>query len=127
MSASLSVQRLIATALASIPGVSAVYDSPPPDAISPYLVIGNDLMTDWSTKTATGHEHRITVSVWDDGPSAACAKPVMTAVEAALNSLTGNSDGHRIASTLFLRALTLTDAEGWTQGIVDFRIRTTAI
>jgi hypothetical protein len=124
MSASLAVQRMVVAALAGVPGVTGVFDAPPPDAASPYLVVGDDVTTDWSTKTETGHEHRIAVTVWEAGPGAARAKLVMGTVEAALAGLAGVRDGHRIVLARLVRTLVLTDSEGWTQGIVEFRLRT---
>ena len=124
MSASLAVQRLMVAALADIPGLTGVYDGPPPDAASPYLVIGADIATDWSTKTETGHEHRVAVNVWDAGPGTAPVKTLMGAVETRLASLAGGRDGHRIVSSRLVRSLVLTDAEGWSHGIVEFRLRT---
>ncbi len=126
MSASLAVQRLVAAALADVPGITGVHDGPPVDAASPYLVIGPDLVTDWSTKTEAGHEHRIGVTAWADGPAAAPLKVILGAVEARLATLGGAREGHRIVSARLLRSLVLTDPEGWSQGIVEFRIRTTA-
>ena len=123
MSASLAVQKRVAAALAGLPGVTGVFDGPPPDAVPPYVVIGSDLVTDWSTKTETGHEHRLAINVWDAGPGTAAAKTVMAAVTVRLAALAGVQDGHRIVSALLLRQLVLTDAEGWTQGIAEFRVR----
>ena len=127
MSASLAVQRLVRAALAGVGGVTGVFDGPPPGQAAPYLVIGPDILGDWSSKTTTGHEHRISVSVWDAGPGAARAKALAGGVETALRGLAGEADGHRVVSSRFVRALTLTDADGWTQGLVDFRVRTVEI
>ena len=127
MSASLAVQKLLAAALVGIPAVTGVYDGPPVDAVAPYLVIGPDLVTDWSTKTETGHEHRIGVTVWDAAPGTVRAKTIMGAVEARLVGLAGVRDGHLVVSTRLLRTLVLTDPEQWTQGIVEFRVRTRAV
>lgn len=124
MSASLALQRMVVAALAAVPGVTGVYDAPPPDAVSPYIVVGDDLTIDWSTKTETGHEHRIAVTVWEAGPGTARAKLVMGAVEMALAGLAGVRNGHRIVLARLVRTLVLTDPEGWTQGIVEFRLRT---
>ena len=126
MSASRAVQKRVAAALAGLPGVTGVFDGPPPDAVPPYVVIGSDLVTDWSTKTETGHEHRLAINVWDAGPGTAAAKTVMAAVTVRLAALAGVQDGHRIVSALLLRQLVLTDAEGWTQGIAEFRVRSVA-
>ena len=126
MSASLAVQKLLVAALADLPGVTGVYDGPPVDAVPPYAVIGNDLVTDWSTKTERGHEHRLAVNIWDAGPGAAGAKLLLGGVAMRLAALAGVQDGHRVVSSLLLRSLVLTDAEGWTQGIAEFRVRTVA-
>ena len=127
MSASLAVQTLMFDALAGVPGVTGIFDGPPPDAAPPYIVIGSDVVTDWSTKTETGHEHRIGVSAWDAGPGSARARAIMGAIETALSGLAGARDGHAVVSVRLLRTLVLTDPEGWTQGLVEFRVRTRAI
>jgi hypothetical protein len=126
MSASLAVQTLVAAALADVPGATGVFDGPPPDATPPYIVIGSDLVTDWSTKSGTGHEHRLAINVWDAGPGAAAAKAVLGNVSARMAALAGTAGGHRVVSSLLLRSLVLTDAEGWTQGIAEFRVRSVA-
>ena len=127
MSASLAMQRLLFEALGDIAGISGVHDGPPVDALPPYLVIGADLVTDWSTKTETGHEHRIAINVWDAEPGTARAKAIMGAVETRLAALAGSRDGQLLVSTRLLRTLVLTDADGWSQGIVEFRLRSRAV
>ena len=126
MSASLAVQKLLFGALADMAGVTGIFDGPPVDAVPPYVVIGSDLVSDWSTKTEIGHEHRLAVNVWDAGPGTAAAKALLGDVEARLAGLSGAGDGHRLVSSVLLRSLVLTDAEGWTQGIAEFRMRTVA-
>ncbi len=127
MSAGLAVQRLVRAALLGIDGVTGVFDGPPPGQAAPYLVIGPDVTTDWSHKSGVGHEHRISVSAWDAGPGAARAKALAGRVEAALRGLAGESGGNRVVSAVFVRALVLVDAEGWSQAVVDFRVRTLAV
>ena len=114
MSASLALQRLAVAALSGVAGSTGVFDGPSPDSVPPYLVVGPDLVIDWSTKTETGHEHRLSVSVWDAGPGAARAKTLMGRVEAVLVALAGSRDGHRVVSTRLARTLVLTDPQGWT-------------
>jgi len=123
MSASLAMQRLMRSALAGIEGVSGIFDGPPVDAAAPYLTIGPDLVTDWSTKTETGHEHRVQVRVWDERAGHARVKLVMGAVEAALAGMAGSVDGHGLVSSRLVRALVIRDSEGWTEGLVEFRLR----
>lgn len=124
MSASLAVQKMLMAVLADLPGVTGIFDGPSVDAAPPYAVIGSDLVTDWSTKTERGHEHRLAVNIWDAGPGAAAVKALLGGVEARVLGMSGSVDGHRLVSSLLLRTLVLTDAEGWTQGIAEFRVRT---
>lgn len=127
MGASLAMQRLMVAALSGLPGISGVFDGPPADAAPPYLVIGPELMTDWSTKTETGHEHRVQLRVWDRGRSGVRVRPLMAAVEAAMAALSGEVTGHRLVSCRFVRATVLNDGDGWTQGLVEFRLRSSAV
>lgn len=126
MGAGLAMQRLIVAALAGIEGLSGVFDAPPADAAPPYLVIGPELIIDWSTKTETGHEHRVQLRLWDEGRSAARIKPLLGRVEAALAGLSGSADGHRMVSSRLVRTLVLTGDDGWTQGLIEFRLRSVA-
>ena len=124
MSASLAVQKLLFAALADMPEITGVFDGPRVDAVPPYAVIGSDLVTDWSTKTEIGHEHRLAVNIWHADPGTAAVKALLGEVEARLAGLSGVGDGHRIVSSVLLRSLVLTDVDGWTQGIAEFRVRT---
>jgi hypothetical protein len=127
MSASLAVQQLVMAALVDMPGITGVYDGPPPDAPPPYLVIGSDIMSDAGTKTEIAHDHRLAINVWDAGPGAAATKVLIGELVSRLSSLAGARHGHRIISSRLLRTLVLTDAEGWTQGIVEIRVRSAAL
>lgn len=125
-SASLAVQGLVTAALAAAPdlAVTGVFDWVAPDAAAPYVTVGADAVTDWSTKTGTGHEHRVQISVWDDAPGTARLKALAAAAETAVRTVTGTADGHRVAGVLFVRAVFVKDASGWNQAAIDFRIRT---
>jgi hypothetical protein len=68
----------------------------------------------------------VSVTVWDDAPGTGRALQLIAQIEAAVETLAGTGDGHRIASTLFVRSFVTTAADGATQGVADFRIRTEA-
>ncbi len=121
------VQTALRAALAGVPGVSGVFDAVPVEAAAPYLTIGPDSVTDWSTKTGKGREHRVLVGVWDDRPSHARAKALLALVEAAVLPLAATSGGWRIAHVLFVRSFVTRDPDGWSHGVADFRIRTEEI
>jgi hypothetical protein len=127
MNASLAMQRLMMAALAEVEGVTGVYDAPPVDAVAPYLTLGPDLMRDWSTKTEVGHEHLVQVRVWDEGAGVARLKPLMGAVEAVLAALEGARDGHVLVSCRLVRALVRAEAGGWSEGLVEFRLRSRVV
>ncbi len=126
MGAGLAMQRLMVAALTGIDGL-AVFDGPPADTAPPYLVIGPELITDWSTKTGTGHEHRVQLRLWDEGRSVARIKPLLGMVEAVMAGLSGSADGHRLVSSRLVRTLVLTGDDGWTQGLIEFRLRSVAL
>lgn len=126
-SASLAVQQMVYAELTAAPdlaGLTGVFDWVAPDAAAPYLTIGADAVTDWSTKTGAGHEHRVQLSVWDDRPGIARLKALAGVAENAVRSISGTRDGHRIAGVVFVRAVFLKETTGWSQAALDFRIRT---
>jgi hypothetical protein len=125
-SASLAVEGLVAAALTAAPDlvVTGVFDWVAPDAAAPYATVGADAVTDWSNKTGTGHEHRVQISIWDDAPGTARLKVLAAAAEAAVRTVTGVSDGHRVASVRFVSVMFVKDTNGWNQAAIDFRIRT---
>ena len=124
MSASLAVQAALRAALS---GIAPVFDAVPVSSPAPYLTIGPDSMTDWSTKTARGREHRVLIGVWDDAPGRQRVKTLLAAVEAAVLALGGTAGSVRIAHVLFVRSFVENDPEGWSHGVADFRIRTEEI
>ncbi len=125
-SASLAVQTLVTAALSAAPDlvVTGVFDWVAPDAAGPYVSVGADAVTDWSHKTGVGHEHRVQVSLWDDAAGTMRLKTLAAAAEAAVRTVTGTRDGHRVAGVVFVRAVFLKDTTGWNQAALDFRIRT---
>ena len=129
-SASLAVQTLVTAALAAAPGLApltGIFDWVAPNAVAPYLTIGADAVTDWSTKTGVGHEHRVQLSLWDDAPGTGRLKVLAAAAEAAVRTVAGTQDGHRVASVAFVRAVFVKETTGWMQAALDFRIRTEVI
>jgi len=118
------VQQALRTALTPL---GTVYDAVAVDAPAPYLTIGPDTVTDWSTKTGRGREHRVLVGVWDDAPGLGPAKTLLGAAEQAVLGLSASGGGWRVASVLFVRSFVTRDPDGWSHGVADFRIRTEEI
>jgi len=129
--ASLALQRGLVAALrgdaALMAVVSGVFDGPRPAAVLPYLTLGPDVVSDAGSKTGSGCEHRLTVSVWDEGPGVAGAKGVMALIEAAITGLSGALDGHVLVWARVSRSFTTADVEGATRGVLEIRARTEAV
>jgi Protein of unknown function (DUF3168) len=128
MDASLALQRALHAALtgdaAVMAAVTGVYDAVPPGAVTPYLTIGADIVTDWSSKTAAGREHRFAVTVWDDAAGAARLKSVMGEVERVVAGMPGAMEGQALVGVRFLRGFVERGASGPGRGVVEFRART---
>jgi hypothetical protein len=121
------LQRALVAALQAHPALAdaltGIFDGPPPHASYPYISIADGLVTDWSTKTATGREIRLALTVWDDGEEAARLHDLMGHVEDAVAALPRDLPGWRIASCVFLRSLVARDPAGPWAGLVEYRVR----
>lgn len=121
------LQAAVVAALESHPALAGtltgVFDGPPPHAAYPYVSIADGLVSDWSTKTATGREIRLALTVWDDGQEAALLHDLISHIEDAVAALPRDLTGWRIASCVFLRSLIARDAAGPWAGLIEYRVR----
>lgn len=128
MSAGAALQAAVVAALkqaAGIAGVaSGVFDGPPARAAYPYLVIGEGLSFDWSTKTETGREHRVTVSIWDEAGRTARILALTAAAGTAIEGIGPALAGHRVAGVRFVRERLVRAPGGPWAGAVEYRVRT---
>jgi hypothetical protein len=107
--------------------VSGVFDGPPARPAFPYIVVDGGQVLDWSVKDARGREHRIGVSMWDDGMAANRLHGLMAQAEEAIEDMPRTLDGgHRIASLLFVRGRILRQGRGPWAGLLEYRVRTLA-
>ncbi len=125
-----AVQKLQAAAIAALQAhpalalaLSGVYDGPPARVAYPYVSVGDSLSSDWSTKTATGREIRLALTVWDDGEEPTRLHTLIGHVEDAIAGVARDVPGWRIASLVFLRSLITRDAAGPWAGLVEYRVR----
>jgi hypothetical protein len=122
-----TLQTAMVTALQAHPALAAtltgVYDGPPPRAAFPYISVSDGLVSDWSTKTETGREVRLAVTVWDDGDAASRLHDLMGHAEDAIAALPNEIGGWRVASVVFLRSLVARDPQGPWAGLLEYRVR----
>jgi Protein of unknown function (DUF3168) len=123
----LAVQRAAITALQGHSALSTivtgVFDGPAPATPFPYVSVADGLSSDWSTKTATGREVRLTLAVWDDGEEPSRLQTLIGHVEEAVAAMPRDLPGWRIASNVFLRSLIARDPAGPWSGLVEQRVR----
>lgn len=128
MSANEAVQAALVAALqghaALANVVSGVFDGPPARAAYPYVAIGEGATADWSHKSGRGREHRLAITIWDDGVSAAWLHGLMAEAETAIEGMARDLDGHRLVSLVFLRSRIMRDADGPWAGLIEYRART---
>ena len=115
-----ALQEAVVTALS---GIAPIYDGPPPRADFPYIVMSESPVTDWSTKTATGREIRLALTIWDNGEEPARLRTLTRQVEDALQTLPRDLPGWRIASSIFVRSLTSRSPAGPWAVLIEQRMR----
>jgi|KBSSwiStaDraftv2_1062776.scaffolds.fasta_scaffold26272_3 hypothetical protein len=106
--------------------VTGIYDGAPPRAAWPYAVIGDGTARDWSHVTASGREHRIGITIWDEGNDATRLLTLMGEAETAIEAMNRNLGGHWLVSLAFLRSAVARDVAGPWGGLVQYRARTLA-
>lgn len=129
-SASLALTKALVAALKADPVLGAhggVFDAPPPGAVPPYLAVGPDLVSDWSTKSGPGREHRLRVTAWEPPLASAQCGLTLGLVEAVLGALPAVLDGHMLVECRFVRSSVAAESpSGPTKGVIEFRARTQA-
>ena len=84
MSARVLLQAAVVAALKpALPGVR-VFDAPPVRASVPYAVVDDPVLIDWSTKSWTGFEVRIVVTLTDAGERPVRLRDLAAAAEDAV-------------------------------------------
>lgn len=103
--------------------LSGIYEGPPPRAAFPYVAIGDALVTDWSTKTATGREIRLPLILWDEGEHVERMADLMVQLEDVIAALPRQLPGWHLVNVTFLRSMVVRDASGPWAGLVEHRLR----
>jgi hypothetical protein len=119
--ASWALQSALYAALSADEGIQSVlgdppriYDAVPRAAAMPYLVIGDDTQSDWSTATETGSEHGLTFHVWSRALGRKESKAIAAAVQGALKAATLAPAGFTLVGLYFRSAAALRQTDGRT-------------
>ena len=105
--------------------VSGVFDHVPDETAFPYVTVGEDAATDWSTKTFDGQRHALTVHVWSRARGRTEAKTIMARLYALLHGATFAMAGHELILLRCDFSETRREPDGLTQhGVMRFRALT---
>jgi hypothetical protein len=126
-SASLALQRSLYEKLAAdatlMNRISGVFDWAPDNQTLPYVQLGEDIVSDWSTKTFIGSEHRITLHVWSFSTGRLEAKKIMADVMRLLQPAPVVTD-FKLVTWHFLSSLVVRDADTRLHhGVLEYRAR----
>lgn len=124
------LQKAIYTALSDALSED-VYDHLPQDAVMPFVVIGNQFASDWSTNTTTGDRIRIRIHVFSEYDGKKELLQLMSEVKAELHQqrFDLSADGFNVADARHANDNTQTttlEDEGRTvkHGIIEFDYHT---
>lgn len=70
---------------AALGGAGRIYDTPPEAAAVPYVVIGEETATDYSSSLTDAEEHTVTIHVWTEARSSLPNKTIQGLVRGALH------------------------------------------
>ncbi len=125
--AALALQKAVYAALIADAGVGAligdrIYDVAPRDVVFPYVTIGRMTVTDWSTGSEDGAEHRLTLDVWSRQHGKSECAAIAEAIRAVLHDAALTLDGHALVNLRFESADVARDPDGITfHGLLRFR------
>jgi hypothetical protein len=126
-SATFALQKAVWAALVADAATGAligdrIYDQPPRNVVFPYATIGPATVTDWSTGSEDGSEHRLTLHAWSRERGLSECHAIVAALRTALHDATLSLDGHALVNLRFETAEARRDPDGITfHGVLRFR------
>lgn len=115
--------RLSADApLLAVLGGARIYDAPPPEAVFPFVTLGEALVSDWSSATEGGTEQSLTLHAYSRAGGRGEAFAIAAAVQQALHDVPLALSGHRLANLRATTAEVRRDGDGRTyHALIRFR------
>ena len=117
--AALTADATLATLAGNPP---RVFDEVPRDALFPFVVIGDDLESNWDTATDSGSQHLLTVHVWSRAGGRKETKLIADAVRAALDNAALTVSGQTLIDIRYQASEFRRESDGQTwHGLIRFR------
>ncbi len=110
-------------ALRRVDGLNGVYDGPPLTAAFPYATVETGPESDWSHKTGTGRELRLSILVRDKPERPVRLRQIVAAVEAAAAGIGPDLTGWRLVNLRFLRGSMLRETAAAWAAAIEYRAR----
>ncbi|CAB4176547.1 Tail completion protein [uncultured Caudovirales phage] len=102
-----------------------VYDRVPPDAVMPYVTIGESTAVPFDVKDKTGMDQTLTLHVWSGYQGRKQVKDIGAAIYGVLNRGTLSISGHTFVDCLFEFGDSFEDADGLARhGVYRYRVTT---
>ncbi len=117
--ASWALQQAIFATLSTDSGVmdvvgERVFDAVPRGSAYPYIVIGDDTESDWSTATEPGSSHALTIHIWSRAAGRRETRLAAEAVIAALNGAELMLAGQTLIDLRWLESRSSRESDGET-------------
>lgn len=124
MSARERLQAAMVAALSEGLAPVAVFDAPPVRGWVPHVVVGEPLLSDWSTKDMVGREGRVAVIARDQGERPARLRALVAACEAAVEAMpVVVGEGWRVVTLTLARSRISRERDGGWIAMSEFRVR----
>jgi Protein of unknown function (DUF3168) len=103
--------------------ISGIFDWAPDNQALPYVQLGEDIVSDWSTKTFFGTEHRLTLHVWSFSTGRLEAKTILGDLIRVLRT-EPVVPGFNVVTWHYLNSQILRDADTRLHhGVLEYRAR----
>jgi Protein of unknown function (DUF3168) len=127
-SLSRALQTALYTRLAALPKVQSkevlLTDASLHQQRLPLIQLGEEFITDWSSKTFTGFEHRCFVHVWSNSPGLGEVKALLASVADALTTQPFEVSGAQLHAVYLQASRVLRERDGRTlHGVLELRVR----
>jgi hypothetical protein len=122
------LQAALYTRLAALPKVQSrevsLTDASVQQQRLPLIQIGEEIVTDFSSKTFQGYEHRCFVHIWSDTPGLADVKLLLESVCEALTGTPLSINGAQVHAVRMLGSRVLRERDGRTiHGVLELLVR----
>jgi hypothetical protein len=110
MSAAVELRRAVHAALSTDAALIAalggarIHDVPPASPDFPYVTLGEAQVSDWSTATERGEEHRLSLAAWSRQGGHAEAHAIAHLIQQALHDAPLELAGHALVNLRFTEA-----------------------